>query len=83
MRIWMLAGVLLVAPAANAQTPSKSAGPVYPNRAIRMIVPFPPGGPNDILGRVVAQKLTEQIGQQFVIDNRGGTGGVIVAVERS
>jgi tripartite-type tricarboxylate transporter receptor subunit TctC len=44
-----------------------------------MIVPFPPGGPNDILGRVVAQKLSEQLGQQVVIDNRGGAGGIIGA----
>jgi tripartite-type tricarboxylate transporter receptor subunit TctC len=49
----------------------------YPSKPIRMIVPFPPGGPNDILGRVVAQKLTEQMGQQVVADNRAGAGGII------
>ena len=49
----------------------------YPNRAMRMIVPFPPGGPNDILGRVVSQKMSESIGQQIVVDNRGGAGGII------
>jgi tripartite-type tricarboxylate transporter receptor subunit TctC len=52
---------------------------VYPARAVRLIVPFPPGGPNDVLGRVVAQKLTEQMGQQVVVDNRGGAGGIIGA----
>jgi tripartite-type tricarboxylate transporter receptor subunit TctC len=51
----------------------------YPSKPIRLIVPFPPGGPNDILGRVVAQKLTEQLGYQVVIDNRGGAGGIIGA----
>jgi len=51
----------------------------YPNRSIRMIIPFAAGGPNDILGRVVAQKLTEQLGQQIVVDNRGGAGGIIAA----
>ena len=51
----------------------------YPNRSIRLIIPFAAGGPNDILGRVVAQKLTEQLGQQIVVDNRGGAGGIIAA----
>ncbi|HEY9447194.1 MAG TPA: tripartite tricarboxylate transporter substrate binding protein [Burkholderiales bacterium] len=49
----------------------------YPARAVRMIVPFPPGGPNDILGRVVAQKASESLGQQIIVDNRGGAGGII------
>ncbi len=52
---------------------------IFPERAIRLIVPFPPGGPNDVLGRVVATKLTEQLGQQVVVDNRGGAGGIIGA----
>ena len=51
----------------------------YPTKPIRMIVPFPPGGPNDILGRVVATTLTGQLGQQVVVDNRGGAGGIIGA----
>ena len=56
-----------------------AAAQQYPTKAIRMIVPFPPGGPNDILGRVIAQRLSEQLGQQVVIDNRGGAGGLIGA----
>ena len=47
----------------------------YPDRPIKLIVPFPPGGPTDVVGRIVAAKLTETIGQQILIDNRGGAGG--------
>ena len=49
----------------------------YPNRPLRLIVPFPPGGGNDILARAVGQRLAETIGQQVVVDNRGGAGGML------
>ncbi len=49
----------------------------YPTRPIRMIVPFPPGGSNDIVGRVIGQQLGERLGKPVVIDNRGGAGGLI------
>lgn len=49
----------------------------YPAKPIRLIVPFAPGGPNDLLGRMVGQKVTEQFGQTVVIENRGGAGGTI------
>jgi tripartite-type tricarboxylate transporter receptor subunit TctC len=49
----------------------------YPNRPIRFIVPFAPGGPSDVLSRLVGQKLSENVGQTLVIDNRGSVGGVV------
>jgi tripartite-type tricarboxylate transporter receptor subunit TctC len=49
----------------------------YPNRPIRLIVPFPPGGSNDVVGRLIAKVLSEKIGQQVFVDNRGGAGGMI------
>jgi len=49
----------------------------YPAKPIRFIVPSPPGGSPDILARIVSQKLTEQLGQQVVVDNRGGASGII------
>jgi tripartite-type tricarboxylate transporter receptor subunit TctC len=55
------------------------AGPKFPNRPLRYIVPFPPGGSTDIVARVVAEALTEGLGQQVVIDNRGGAAGTLGA----
>ena len=60
--------VLGIAQAAEAQ---------YPNRPIRFIAPFVPGGPSDILARLLSQKLNESMGQQVVVDNRGSAGGIV------
>lgn len=49
----------------------------YPAKAVRVIIPFPPGGANDIVARIVFQKLSEQLGQSFLIDNRSGAGGTV------
>jgi len=60
---------VLAAPAAQAQT--------YPNKPIRLVIPFPPAGATDITGRVVAQKLGDALGQSIVVDNKPGAGGAI------
>src|SRR3954463_4528387 len=49
----------------------------YPNRPIPLIVPFPPGGSTTIVGRIIADKMSEVLGQSIVVDNRGGAGGTI------
>ncbi len=56
---------------------SVAAAQTYPTKPVRLIIPFPPGGSNDIVGRLIATKLTERLGKQVVVDNRGGAGGVL------
>ena len=66
--------VLLAVPALAAQAAEK-----YPVRPVRFVIPFPPGGGNDILGRAFAERLGERLGQQWVVDNRGGASSIIGA----
>jgi tripartite-type tricarboxylate transporter receptor subunit TctC len=68
----VLLACLLVATAANAQD-------VYPSRPLRLILPFPPGGGTDILGRLLAERLSANLGQPVVTENRGGAGGNVGA----
>ena len=58
-------------------SPTLAATQDFPTKAIRLIVPFPPGGPNDIIARVIGQRMSELIKQPVLIDNRGGQGGVL------
>ena len=69
-----LAFCFATAGAAMAQAPDTSR---FPTKPIRLIVPFPPSGSNDILGRFIAQKMTERLPQQMVVDNRPGADGII------
>jgi tripartite-type tricarboxylate transporter receptor subunit TctC len=58
-------------------TPAAQTGTQFPTKAVQLVVPFSAGGPNDIFGRSVARKMSEQLGQTFVVVNRDGAGGVI------
>ena len=75
----MSLGIRFVAVAALAVA-SISALAQYPEKAVRIIVPYPPGGTTDILARVVATRLTERLGQPFVVENRPGASGAIGSV---
>jgi tripartite-type tricarboxylate transporter receptor subunit TctC len=67
-RIAVMCAALLCAGVSHAQTP-------YPDRAVKVIVPFAPGGPTDVMARLIAQKLSEDLGKQFYVENQPGAGG--------
>jgi tripartite-type tricarboxylate transporter receptor subunit TctC len=54
-----------------------AAADVYPSKPVRLIIPWPPGGSNDLVGRIIATKLSERLGKAVVVDNRGGAAGMI------
>ena len=57
--------------------PLAAAAQNYPVKTVRVVIPWPPGGSNDIVGRLVMQKMSENLNQQFIIDNRGGASGIV------
>jgi len=75
-RLLALFAVLCLS-AAHPDAPAQTAS--YPSRPVRLVIAAAPGGSTDVLGRVLAQRLAERLGQQFVPENRGGAGGVVAA----
>jgi tripartite-type tricarboxylate transporter receptor subunit TctC len=69
------AGVLLALTTLAPVVPA--AAQQYPTKPIRLIIPFPPGGSNDVVGRLIATQLSERLGKQIIVDNRSGAGGVV------
>ena len=70
-RLFVFVALALLAGAVSAQS--------YPSKPVRVVIPWPPGGSNDVVGRIVTQKVGENLGQQFIVDNRAGAAGSIGA----
>ena len=75
MKLW----VRWIAAGAAVVSAGMAAAQNYPVKPVRVVIPWPTGGANDVVGRIVFQRMSEQLGQQFVIDNRGGASGTIGA----
>jgi tripartite-type tricarboxylate transporter receptor subunit TctC len=78
MRMSHLTGLLLASVASfSSFAYAQTAAALYPVKLVRVIVPFPPGSGVDIVTRIVVPRLAESVGQSFVVDNRGGAGGIV------
>jgi tripartite-type tricarboxylate transporter receptor subunit TctC len=78
--LWRVPGcvaILLPCPHAAAQPVPIAAGQAWPAKTVRLVVPYPPGAGSDLHARAMAQKLTENLGQTVIVDNRGGANGVL------
>lgn len=73
--VGLLVGAAVAANTAHAQ---QSAAP-YPSQQVRVVVPYPPGGPTDLIARILAQKMTERMGQSFYVENIAGASGAVAA----
>ena len=73
------AAALFAAAALPPVAIAAQAAATYPTKPIRLVIPFPPGGGNDIVGRVLAERLGERLGQPVIADNRGGASTIIAA----
>jgi tripartite-type tricarboxylate transporter receptor subunit TctC len=76
MNLTVRIAVLLTA-LVSVALPFAAFAQTYPVKPVRILIPWPPGGANDVVGRIVAQRLTEQLGQQVIVENRGGASGTI------
>jgi len=77
MRNRRLALAIVAASAVAASSIAPVFAQQYPSKPIRLVLPFPPGAPSDLVGRTIGQKMGEQMGQNLIPDNRTGAGGTL------
>ncbi|MGA9010012.1 MAG: tripartite tricarboxylate transporter substrate binding protein [Xanthobacteraceae bacterium] len=83
MRLRLIINIITTMIGLCALMPATHAAEIYPTRAVKIIVPFAPGGVTDLLARVVAQKLSQKFGQPVTVENKGGAGTIVAAVATS